>query len=716
MATPPYVAEDLIPPYCAIRIWRGKETEGFVDVTKLQKEGGLAVLNKAENRGGSATFTLSNDTDVPSLNMCSPFYNAWSDGVEEAIRPGMYVEFFDVSEDTEPRLIMDGRITTMTPSVDTIAFEVGDGITFLGKAGTWLRRNYRDTGGSVTRLLPIDLTTEPPSIDLSKQEGTPSFPVIRYKSYERELSTSGNTVTIPRVQDGLTYTRLRYVNVEFTYNFRQTSSFSANGHFKAMVGENVAYSEERRFNYASQTGRITLAVDMDFMSMVKPSDQFAFSVVFEKTSGAASTVRDLTINVQGLKAISDTEESISTSTSRIDFPNLSDLDRTYPDRRLSVLFEQGRQLTSDIMGQIADAIGLGSEISVDTPNVVLPIYRVGGSYAQTYLQKLADLADENGRRLSYTVDGISSVLKVGRRHSVDDAVDLTVSYAGANGGIPISDFRPRRTLKNRPNLVTLKANISGETSQTVVVSFEDVFSTEERGCTIESLVADSSANSLKTVGQAAFNALEGTTLDQWEGELILPGIIYGVMGEGSSKYAGSGIVIGLSDIRFGIVYDKVKVCQVAYDYNACVTKLTINNYDMQYSSNISNTNALAVEVSDMVGGISDTTLYNQQYVYVKALDEEWNAPQNVTVQIRSSKSNISKTVETQCVYVLPNNTAVIIASFDTEDGIYLPNDDPFGIDTIMLGGRSTPISIPENRRPDLLAGQTLMVCIIVRTP
>lgn len=716
MATPPYVADGIIPPYCAIRIWRAGETEGYIDVTRLQLDGGFAVIQKAENRQGSATFTISNDISSPTLNMCSPSFAGWSDEESGAVRPGQYVEFFDVSEDSEPRLIFDGRITSMTPSVDSISFEVGDGITFLSKAGTWLRRNYRDIGGSVTRLLPIDLSTEPPSIDLSKQEGTPSFPVIRYKSFERSLTHTSNTVTIPRQQDGMTFTKLRYVNVTFGYDFRQDNSFSIEGHFKVMVDDKVAYTSDRRYNYASQRGTITVPVDMDFRGMID-LEEYPYSVVFERTGGTSSIARDLRITIQSLGAISDTEELITTSSSVITFGDLSDLDAQYPDNRLSVLFEQGRQLTTDIMSNIADAIGYGSRISVDAPNAVLPIYRVGGSYAQTYIQKLADIADENGRRCSYTVEGISSVLKVGRRYSVDDDAVFSVNYAGDSlEGILISDFKPKRTLKNRPNLVTLKANISGDVNSTVIVTFEDTESTEARGCTIESLMADSSANSLLTIGQSAFNELLGITLDQWEGELTIPDIAYGMMGEGDDAHAGSGAVISLTDSRFGILGEKVKVCQIVYDYNTCVSKLTINNFDMQYSSAISSTNALAVQISDMVGGISDTTLYNQQYAYVKVLDRVWTPPTSVQVTLKASRTPaFQKTEDTQCIYALPNGTAVVIASFDSEDGIYLPNEDPYGIDTILLGGMSEAITIPLERRPDFLAGQSLVLCLVLKT-
>lgn len=716
MATPPYVADGIIPPYCAIRIWRAGETEGYIDVTRLQLDGGFAVIQKAENRQGSATFTISNDISSPTLNMCSPSFAGWSDEESGAVRPGQYVEFFDVSEDSEPRLIFDGRITSMTPSVDSISFEVGDGITFLSKAGTWLRRNYRDTSATVGRLLTLNTETNPPSIDLSEWEGIPSSPVVRFVSSLVDGSTSGNNIVVPTSVGDKTFTRIRAIRLNISYLvYNSVAGSPSTFRIKVVVGNKSAYSGGIPIIAQSASGNFDVELDMDFRAMSSEEHQYGYSVSLEQLSGNPG-LRLMDLSMRSIKAVVDSEALVYQSSHIVQFSDANDLDFQYPEKRLSVAYEGGAQLTTDIMSQIATSLGYGSVISDNAPKARLPIYRVGGSYAQTYIQKLADIADENGRRCSYTVEGISSVLKVGKRHSVEDDTDIIVNYAGDSlEGILLADFRPKRTLKNRPNLVTLKANISGDNTSAVTVTFEDTESTIERGCTIESLMADSSANSLQTIGQSAYNELLGITLDQWEGELTIPDIAYGMMGEDDAEYVGSGAVISLTDSRFGIIGEKVKVCQIIYDYNLCVSKLTINNFDLQYSSAISSTNALAVQTSDMVGGISDTTLYNQQYAYVKALDKLWTPPTSVQVTLKSSFSPaFQKTVDTQCIYVLPNGTAVVVASFDSEDGVYLPVEDPFGIDTILLGGLSEAITIPVERRPDFLAGQSLVLCLVIK--
>lgn len=712
MTTPPYVAQDLLPPYCAIRIWR--DDDAFFDATLHQVVGGMAIITKAENRPGGATFTLHNNVHDDTDNIILESFEGWTDGTG-AVKPGQFVELFDISATDDPRLIMDGRITTMAPQGDRVAFEIGDGISFLSKAGTWLRRNYRDPQGTDAKFLTMDTSREPPYTDISQFPGTPSYPVTLYRSFLRTMTYSGGTARLTRVDQGKTYTRIRAVRLRVRWTGPASGSATPTMRIKAVVGGLSAYSDTF-VAYAISSGTVNIEINRDFEEITEDIS-YLVSISAEKVSSGGLSLK-LSLSVESITAIVDTEEPVTPSSLIYEFTDASDLDKQYPSNRLGVVYENGKQLTTDIMSQIANAIGYGSEISDDAPQVLLPVYRVGGSYAQTYMQKLADIADRaENARLSYMVRDNPPKVYIGRRKDVWDDYQTIYAFAGNQahfaGEKVFASFSPRKTLKNRPNLVTLKGTISGEKNTTVTVTFEDADSTDLRGCIIEAIQADSHANSLQTIGQAAYNALAGTDLDRWEGEIVLPGIVWGMMGEDG---CGSGEVIFVEDSRYGIS-EKVKAMEVEYNYNTCLTKLTISNYGQIYSGSISNTNALAVEVTDMVGGISDTTLYNQQYCYFKT-EESWSPGTAPKIAI-SDGGELTLQTDPAGVFILPNETTAVLAMFEAGDTHLDPakEEDAFGIRKIILSGSGSPVelTIPEERRPDFYIGQTLVVCVMVRS-
>ena len=723
VSSTPFSAQgEVYLPYCGIMIY--KENGAYFNATFYQTEGGEAILNKAENQPGSATFTLCNDFDDLTRSLCSDDFSQWSDGSKGAIVPGMYVRLLDIKSPVYADFMMDGRITTITPSEDKVAFEIGDGKAFLGKAGTWLRRNYRNTEstGDVT----LDGVLIPNTSDMKVQIDIDGEAMVAYRirstPVDISLSRAGQThIYNPfrgKFSDAVTSNIFRTIRrVEFDYSFDvMPGEYDPETliYFDLSIGGRsfgtIAVVDATK---GKGSGRITFNLNhMIFNS----GDEVAIGYSMHGVAYGGATVRSATF-------ILDSEEVVSISSSTYtDTADEQDIiDSTH---RLRVVYVSGGTTIKQIMSDMAEALDYGIDFHRSVPLTELSIFRAGGSYALSYYQKLADQKEKDTfKTMSFDVNGDPPQILVGTRYSMSDDPKYLIKYGGdavpegAEGLeiLKIHKFSPKITLKNRPNLVTMKANLKD--NQTFTVSFEDMTSTALRGVTIEKLVSDSSASNVAGVGAAAFAELSSVELDKWEGEVIVPGIVRGLMSEGRDDHAGSGVPVLIQDRRFGMNSYKARVRQVTYDYSACVSRIILDNYDMMYSSGIASTNALAVEVGDLVGGIADTSLYNQQYVYVRS-DERWVSSEDTTVELITTDDTSkefkvpSKDVS---VFILPSGHAVVACSFTTDAEHYLPLNKSYGVTGIKLkGGSELTIPIHKKREPDLFLGQTLSICVICK--
>ncbi len=713
-------------PYCGIRIWMEQGgSRYYFNATFYQVEGGLAVINKAENRPGSATFTLANDYEDAPRSLCAGTFAQWTDAdtgeidpeVQRAIEPGMYVELLDIDGPDSYTPLADGRITTMIPNGETVAFEIGDGLAFLAKTGTWLRRNYRDKGHTTPKHVSGTIADGKIRIPIRGEDGTPSA-AYRLKTTEVELSLKkgvlpGSEVAavIPYNKDGTVYTYLRRIIIKFKWgsylmpfapdlNPTLTISTQAGDKTQTLPGKNVWGTG------GSQIFTLDKFIDMngDIAIGVTPKAGWWNGV-----------------EVEWCKAWIDQEELVTTPTAEY-IDDADEYDTASPQDRLRVVFEGGNLAVPDIIEQIANAIDYAKDIPTgdEIPRKKLAMFRAGGSYALTYIQKLADQED-NGRALSFTVDGASPTLRVGARYKVSDAPVMAIKYGGDQPPAGYEDrcqniveFSPKKTLKNRPNLVTLKATLQ-ENNQTLVLSLEDAGSTDHRdGLTIETILADSNASTMLGAGSAAVAALKARELDQWEGEVTIAGIVRGMMSEGDSTHAGSGIPLTITDSRYGLADFRTRARQVEYNYNTCTTKVTLGNYDTTYSNGIANTNALAVEVSDLVGGIADTTLYNQQHAYITTTSSWRPSANGGTVSIISN-TGARFMMDHSEILELPDGNYVAVGAVKAVAGRCLQATNAYGITHIELAGNTTEtIEIPEARRPDFFLGQTLTVCVLIK--
>ncbi len=723
-STPFSVQGKLYLPYCGIRIW--KDEDAYFNATFFQTEGGLAVISKAENRPGSATFTLVNDYNDPGRNLCADTFALWSDGSTGGIVPGMYVELLNIRTATDAVRIMDGRITTMTSDGETVSVEVGDGITFLSRTGTWLRRNYRNANETQKQVLDGYIEDGSLKVDLSQYDGTPSA-VYRLHTEEVAVSltkdTSGGPIisagsqkylgTIQKTVGGTSYSRLRRIRFKVRWSVYVEYGVATLAPSVKIATSDQHYDRTYPKTEISSTG----------------SKEYEWSLVGCELSGDADISIQLNLyganggmntgdwSIEECCVYVDTQELIAVTSDIYVDSNPDQYDLTDPSARLIVNYERGTITNTILMKQIAEAIGYNVALPDGIPQKKLATFRAGGAYAQTYLQKLADQSD-NGRAYSYSVDGSSPTLNIGMRYLVGDPPKLIAKYGGdtAPSGydatvVDISDFNPTLTFKNRPNLVTFKAVLS-DSNQSVTVCFENPASTTVRnGITVEDILTDSSASTLQGLGNAAYAELISTDLDRWEGEVTIPGIVWGVMSEGDPDHAGSGVPILIQDSRFGMNSFRTRARQVEYNYNTCTTKITLGNYDIQYSSSIAKTNALAVGVSDMVGGISDTTLYNQQFVYLKTA-AIWAPGADNTMSIKTVDGAVYGVDQSQ-IFELPYGY-VFVGTIEANATNCLDVDKPYGITQLILSGKSTvTIEIPESRRPDFYLGQKVMICVLV---
>ena len=744
-------------PYCGIRIWKDEAAYFNATFYQVVEGNGLAVVSKAENRPGSAKFTLINDYDVVEDRLLSDTFSHWSDGSAGAIEPGMFVELFNIESETRATLIMDGYITTITPDAEVITFEVADQITMASKSGSFLRRNYRRQDSASDGYFDMSVHGSDLVKDFSNDGTVLKAFVLDTDPTEREAGALDKsqwgrkkcgTVIGTLFAKNPSNTRPRRAIVKIEYDWKQTTkqrdyqdrtlSFTVKVRSDGKGGFEQREVKVKKIHTpkgSTSTNYYAGDFTMEIPLTGGPNDSLGNNVSVEVNVKQNFPEGDDYIRSGGgtffkwVKLVFDNQVEV-TPAQVITIPNASGEQLADPTGRVYVnLHQKGAEVNSlKIMEDMAEAMGWGFPKNVsDEDGATLSLYRVGGAYVQDYLQKLADMTSgRTGARLSYEIRGQSPSLYVGKRYSVSDSPLMTIAYGGdidtVPEAIPFSACSVGITFKNRPNLVTLKGTCSdGDGSKSVTLTVENPSSTLRRGMLIESIVSDTNASSVGEIGKTAYASLMASEVDQWEGTVTIPGIVLS-MSEGVTARAGSGIPVHLFDSRIHLD-TVVRVKQVEYNYNECNTKLTVGNYNAIYSNAIREANALAVTVSDAVGAVADTTLYDNQSVYVKK-DARWTVEAGAKAYARRTDDNAWVELGTPTIYELPAQEYI-----DTDGTVktwtwYLVNitckadavtctRHEYGINAIRLGN-SLVLDIPEKRRPDFYYGQTLSVCAMVR--
>lgn len=746
-------------PHAAVRIHR--TLDEFIDATYLQEHGGEVVVDIAEDRPGMATMTLKSDIRNSSRNLMSEDCSLWSSGPDGPIRPGMYVRIDSIEADVTLLYLMDGFITTISPNAEQVGIEVGDRISFLARQGTTLRRNYYGGAGNRSSdLVSAGFDGTDLYADLSElptgavPDGTIYWTVPAQKVYSGTVQRDGASVgdgglifewTFPAegaylrgVTIGM-YFALFGTDRAITFTAVLTSTAGSRVEVeKEVTISNGDFDLSFDFGMAEVSGTCKIAMystaqggQVDTRTIATP--QSSGNCTYSYWYGTGSNRRWVTVRrdvtstldfyarvaaegeVVGDKFVVSTIGSMALSDSSLYTPSE---DRVYIPYVLS-----GVQSTVEVMQGIAWALGITPMVNTSVlpaDDTQVAIFRTGGGYAQDYLQKLADIASDSGRRRAYLCRGFTTpVLAVGARYGAGDGSLALLHYGGDNPSgtgarIAFSSFTPSMTLKNRPSLATLRGTIStqGSTESTPLqIAVEDVDSTEARfGVLVETVVADSSIASMGDAGNSAWAALAENDLNQWEGSMILPGIRADLMAL-SGPYVGSGVPVRITDSRNGLDDYSARIRQVKMDFNACTTTVTLSNYSIIHSSGIADTTALAITSADVATGDNSTTLFNSQYVRVKTdVDQNIGSGTNVTVSGRFGSTGATFPFPSVSVFELPNGRHLIHAVITATDQVHAEDDAVYDVVAVQVGD-NPELAIRPSVRPDLYQGQTLSVDI-----
>lgn len=740
-------------PQCAVRIYRAMDE--YIDVTERMSS--LPVIEKAENRPGSATFSVVKGVDVrgvidPAKNPLSPACTLWNKGEAGGVRPGMYVWFGDVGKDGRASYVFDGFITTVTGSDTDAEITVGDRIAFLGKSGTWLRRNYRSASGrrsmkartatdeegkmyAIISSVPEDASIDPYADWAQTLDGN-NGPFSSYTQIASDTEMSDRLIATCSIGKFADYLR------EFTVGFR-AANYSSSSIYKSSIRIRAELQINRAV-YTAESDEVTLnalkTLDSGYSEIfltfsTRWLDGIPASVYDDitlrvyatvKKSGSGQPVKVAIYSTDGTGTISTSGETLSkvvTYSYKADTLHTTPVSvsggRLYPSESSAdladwavVYYTTGTVQTTKIMSDMCEALDIIPIVKSDS-SAALNVYRTGGGYAQDYFQRLADIADANGRMLAYSVRGYTvPVMVIGDRFQVGEGSQASIAYGGDDvaGAIFFSSFEPKMTMKNRPNLVTLRGTMSERSSQntkTITVSVEDPVSTDDRfGIIVEQVLADTNINSIVDGVQSAYSELSSSELDEWEGSITLPE----VRADFINVY-GSGVPVTIHDSRNGISDYPTLVRQQRTDYNACETILTVGNYSERYSNAIADGVDMAISAVDASTQSSETTLFNAQYVRVTArFSGDLPSTGNV-VKIKLEGWDTDFQADNVKIFAMPRGGYIVVATIaGTSD--YQSKLD-YGVSAIKLNDGEY-VDIDPARRPDLFSGQTLTVSMVLK--
>ncbi len=749
-------------PMPSVRIYR--DIKDYISLDGMFVSGGMPQINLSENAADDATMTVILRYDVPSDNILSSKCNLWSQGGYGAIGTGMYVRFDDLDAEGRATYLMDGVISTITPDAENcrVSITVADLKSVMSKSGTTIRRNYYASRVSDALFDAIPSTNalyaDVSSIGDSTVDGTPQWAVNT-----GNIEHSGSDVT---VIGSATYEGSFPISVSYTFDasaqdmvrgmdvtLQIYSAAFTNATAKGYAQLTSSTGEETgRAEWAvsgSVTGRVDFPIALDFDRPVSGKGQVTLSLyvtgatstqtvglVFSvKTGSGTGVVRtyssvlkdtDLAGTVRGFAWAPVTGYSIADGRMTvtgiegvsIGSPPSEDLYMPYAGRlRMSYVSESVD--TPRIMSGVCEAMGiipLVNDTVMARSETALRVFRTGGGYALDYIQKLADVPSSDGRMRSFRIRGYTTpMMAVSTRHMTSESPRLAIAYGGdavaSSNVVCFHSFAPKITLKDRPSLAMVRASgkMSDGSTVPIMVAVEDTEAVRRRhGLSIETISADSSVSTPLGAAQSGYSVITANDLDQWEGTVVLPGIITNLI-EQYGEYAGSGIPVSLYDSRIGLDGYRAKVKQVTLDYNACTTTVVLTNYSMRHSNSLSSTVAVAISAADYSTGMTDTTLYDTQYVYVKTDKAQTVYNTGNTLYVHKSNGSHFAVGELQ-ILKYPDHS-VVLATLPAESSNHTSSKyDIVGV-SINTYSPDKVLKIPAPLRPDYYTGQILVVNI-----
>ena len=733
--TPSYPTEFL--PKAAVRIYKAVDSTSYYDVT--YKMTSQPKVYKAVNRAGNFSFSISIDPDDSPL---SPSFDGWTDGATGAVDWGMYVIVEAINSDGTTTYVTDGYIATMELSEYTLSIQCADHLAILGSRGADIHRNYYDarTANEVRGVIVGQASDNYIDVDVTNIYdfgGTIDTSTVRYRVDSTTPYEDGSERLL--LQSGSSLYSVTW-SISLTKPFKgiKFKMWKAAGSYSGMCTVNgtsypwsYSSSSSGDFDLTVDFGQVLDAGNYTIKMMATSSGTFNNGTlqVYAKTSSGTGTIvhsygnttynnanvyctiydfTDATvtssITASGgktyLHITAVTGSSITTDYGALTIPS---------DSRVSFAYVSGTVSATAIISNIASRAKYAPTIATDAMSDGIPefkLFRTGGGYALDYLQKVAD----TGHAMTFAGSGFAApTLHVGARRTSANGATYETAYGNAEqvgNSLIMYDFKPRKTMQNRPSRALIRTAISsqGETTSKPVIAlvYNHPLVSSRHNVSTDTVVSNSSVLSVLDAVRSAYSSVYVDEED-WEGVLTLSGIIPDMI-DATGAYAGSGKVISVTDPRYGFVSKRFVITDVTLDFESITTQVTLSNAAQVYSSAVNDSIATAYTAADLAVGDAETTAYNTQFVYVQTTSATVQSSNSISITTSTgtySLSNIS-------AYVMQGHTLVYGSITFTS-----ANKSTAKYDGLSVTLNGTTIGIPSEARPDCYEDQTVIVNIDV---
>ena len=723
----------------------------------IDLDSGLPVARMAENRPGSCRMVLSRDWETPAEDPMSPSFGGWGvlvsgvgdDTSAQAIAVGMYVTIH-VKEGSSWRWAWQGWISTISMREGRIEVECADGMSVLSRQGVTLRRNYynfrtRYTGAASVSNDKLYGSYSMPSGSVLDQN---SFEWLIPSSWGRDDTSSTSRTEMDRLgmtaqdQEGFALVlqwelELPEATEIYRVHVRAGQAYlvqpwhrgiiyavddSPYGAGEVEVGRWQVQHTGTDYDASVSTGLIPAGkVRIDLYC----NEGHAFLTTGQSGGYALGSRSRSKIYINAVDTRTAWREEApdwdlytrvwrtahgTAGASKVEITSVDDYGESLTDElmytpsagRFRYSYYSGADMTrSEVMEDIAESMGMLPFVWRDA--VPIGVYRIGGGYAQDYLQKIADMADDSGRRRAFMVYGKTVLaLASGLRHLVTDSPYLTIcrdASSAPSGATEFASFEPKVTIKGRPTLVMVRGTSSQDRTRLIMAAAEDPAARDARGLSIEETMTVSGSDDIVGASRTAWGSLRGE--ETLEATAVIPGI-WPQLIERTGEHAGAGQVVSVYDGRYGLSDKRMLVSEIQLDWQRRTTTAYLTDYSQVYSSKVSENAAVLQSAGDLAVG-SDL-LFKTQYVRLVS-DASATGISSATEVYAVTTGG----AEIRCHDVSVGTTATRTIVTAYAEGTPLANSEGAKWDIASVRMGSATIPIPPYRRPDLYIGQTLIV-------
>lgn len=732
------------------RICATKEPSGaIIDINDVAN----VTLKEVENYGANGKLTIINKgIEDPTKNLLSESCTLWNDGQPRAIKPGMFLRLYE-NERTSPNALGVFFISSIQAVGETITVEFGDCLRLLKSMGADYVRNHYDAGGLKwhnSRAIWDDINNrgyveKPASVEVPSTgavrmyiNATRSVPEQSTTTYSFSMNKSVKC-KIPTsifIESGARYLQqIKDLKVNYQGGFYEqtvtvkigTSEGAAdlqNETFR--IGGGIHTWTSKTFNGMADLTQfqylwIELRSDNLIATFVCDGELNGAEIIADP-SGGYNRAFTMNIIVQRLRTNvvgqTSTENPGQWIIQTIDgSPATSDDCQGWLGQAQVYYVEESAKVTASsiIQNILADA---GMELNQSRIPITRGIntFRCNGDYYHNYILALCDMPNDNGQQFTITAERDTwGRLIMGYRYRVDnpdtaDSPRYSFFYSKDAPEIPMDtdvifeSFNPSVTLKDKPRISVIKGTTNAE--RPIMVAIMD----PEIAIGASNPSVSGSVTSAVEAGLAAYKNIITNRSKNWAGTITVPGIDRRFFMT-SSDFGMGGVPIEITDHRYGMNRQIARVKEVEYDFHNQTTTLTINNYSEIYSNGLVDTEKMAYTAGDLSSAATTDDMFNRQFVSVR-VEEQLPEPISI-IYIRGAdfEEHLEPAGENDdhiTIIKFPElKIAVLNAYFAA--GAECPHQ--YGVERIQVND-GAEIIIPEPRRPDKKASQSLIVNLI----